>query len=187
MNSPPIAKGDCSDGGKHNNPYDNRRAADEEVPYYGLNRYRTKYGDRKKRPVEALIIKRAAAAITTTRNKDNQRAVIIGAGFFLALIASLLTAMSTEYSKSLISRISSKTTPGAINSEPYRGQIVRETMEGKRCRRIMFDNRTGRVTEFNEMNQPCEELANAVDDTGWPKPVGTISRLDAISKSFANR
>jgi hypothetical protein len=51
--------------------------------------------------------------------------------------------------------------------------------DGKGCWQQIFDNQTGRMVRTP---QPCE--ATVYDSKGAPVPVGTIHRLDAISKSF---
>jgi hypothetical protein len=160
-----------------------------KYPFYRVSLDRTENGHRGKATAEAATVRLAAPSEKATqKKKESQRGVIIGAGFFFLLIVSFMAAVTAEYSTSFISRIPSKATPNTGGSEPYSGRIVLETIERKRCRRTTFDNRTGRVTEINEVNQPCAELAKfAVDDNGLPKPVGTISRLDAIGKSFLNR
>ena len=47
------------------------------------------------------------------------------------------------------------------------------------CAQQVFDNQTGRMMRSS---QPCE--ATTYDSNGMPVPVGTIHRLDAISKGF---
>ncbi len=51
--------------------------------------------------------------------------------------------------------------------------------DGNGCWQRVFDNQTGRVLQ---QQKPCE--AAAYDINGVPAPIGTIHRLDAISKSF---
>jgi hypothetical protein len=57
---------------------------------------------------------------------------------------------------------------------------ITKTSGDNGCSQEIFDNQTGRM---NRSQQPCE--ATAYDSHGAPVPVGTIHRLDAISKSFA--
>jgi hypothetical protein len=54
--------------------------------------------------------------------------------------------------------------------------------DGNGCWQRVFDNQTGRMLRSQK---PCE--AAAYDVNGAPAPLGTIHRLDAISKSFINR
>ena len=48
---------------------------------------------------------------------------------------------------------------------------------------MKFDNDNGRTIE---QFKPCDN-AGILDANGVPVPVGTIRRLDAISKSFSGR
>ena len=55
--------------------------------------------------------------------------------------------------------------------------------QGGRCRDLIFNNDTGKMAETVK---PCE--ASVVQDAkGIPVPVGTVRRLDAISKSFLKK
>lgn len=54
---------------------------------------------------------------------------------------------------------------------------------GDRCRRMKFDNDDGRVIENFK---PCDNVS-ILDANGVQVPVGTIRRLDAISKSFSQQ
>ncbi len=56
---------------------------------------------------------------------------------------------------------------------------ITKDLDGKGCSQQVFDNQTGRM---RQSQLPCE--ATAFDSNGVPVPVGTIHRLDAISKSF---
>ena len=59
------------------------------------------------------------------------------------------------------------------------GSISQQTDKG-RCELVKFDNYSGRTIEYS---QHCE--TNVVRDAhGTPVPVGTVRRLDSISKSF---
>jgi hypothetical protein len=53
--------------------------------------------------------------------------------------------------------------------------------DGNGCWQKVFDNQTGRMLRSQK---PCE--AAAYDINGAPAPLGTIHRLDAISKSFTS-
>jgi hypothetical protein len=56
---------------------------------------------------------------------------------------------------------------------------ITKDFDGKGCSQQVFDNQTGRM---RQSQLPCE--ATVLDSNGMPVPVGTIHRLDAISKSF---
>lgn len=48
------------------------------------------------------------------------------------------------------------------------------------CRERVFDNQTGRMADATS---PCGG-ATVLDENGVPVPVGTLHRMDAISRSF---
>lgn len=59
------------------------------------------------------------------------------------------------------------------------GRIVLQ-IDPDQCRQMKFDNVTGQI---GEKSTPCEPV---LDSHGVPVPLGTLHRLDAISKSFAH-
>jgi hypothetical protein len=59
------------------------------------------------------------------------------------------------------------------------GTIVRQT-DANRCEHMKFDNDSGRTLE----NFKSCKNAVVLDSRGVPVPMGTVHRLDAISKSF---
>jgi hypothetical protein len=61
------------------------------------------------------------------------------------------------------------------------GSISRQT-DKERCELVKFDNYSGRTIENNGH---CETTAVVRDARGVPVPVGTVHRLDSISKSFS--
>jgi hypothetical protein len=65
----------------------------------------------------------------------------------------------------------------ATDIDPHIAQITYDSSGG--CVHQRFDNKTGRMTRSQE---PCE-LAR--DSNGIPIPLGTIHRLDAISRAFS--
>jgi hypothetical protein len=70
----------------------------------------------------------------------------------------------------------------AATIEARTASIVLEP-QGGRCRDLIFNNDTG---EIAETAKPCV-VSVAADDKGVPLPVGTVRRLDAISKSFLKK
>jgi hypothetical protein len=71
----------------------------------------------------------------------------------------------------------------AANSEVSRtGTIVLQT-DPDQCLQAKFDNSSGK---FTESLTPCENSIR-FDEHGKPIPLGTIHRLDAISRSFLGR
>jgi hypothetical protein len=94
-------------------------------------------------------------------------------------IAVIVIAVESPISLPVLnSSLSAKATP---DSDTHAAKISNES-DGKGCSQRTFDNQTGRMTRSQ---QPCE--ATAYDSKGVPIPLGTIHRLDAISKSFSGR
>ena len=75
--------------------------------------------------------------------------------------------------------------PSALSldsDESRTGKIVLQTNPDQ-CELMKFDNDTGRVIEGLK---PCDNNV-ILDEHGRPLPMGTIHRLDAISRSFFGR
>jgi hypothetical protein len=106
--------------------------------------------------------------------KDRQRAFVVVAGFVLMAAVGALLAISN--------RMSSHTTEVISNNILRTAKVTSSSIDDKNCREQVFDNQTGRMTR---LEQPCD--ANAFDSNGVTAPLGTIHRLDAISKSFSGR
>jgi hypothetical protein len=129
----------------------------------------------------SLPAHKAKKISTFRRKKEIQYAAIAAIGIFIVLSLGLFIALMVEYPALNFSRASSKSALAEPAFHPSNGKITFDPIGGHRCRQMTFDNKTGRVTETNK---PCEDLA--LDDKGLTKPVGTIHRLDAISKSFSS-
>jgi hypothetical protein len=77
--------------------------------------------------------------------------------------------------------IATSSPPAAVGPESdLRTAKITTNSDGNGCWQKVFDNQTGRV---QQSRKPCE--AAAYDINGAPAPIGTIHRLDAISKSFS--
>jgi len=141
----------------------------------------------KTMPVKAGTIKMSSRSLRAARGrKERRRGVIVSIGFACAFVGVAVAAVMTLDPVALMSRPSEPTEP--TDTAPYAGTIVIEPVTQRRCRRMGFDNRTGRITEFSEQRHACEELAEQpMDENGMPRPVGTINRLNAIGKSFLKR
>jgi|ERR1700722_15756539 hypothetical protein len=61
-------------------------------------------------------------------------------------------------------------------------KVLIDSADGSGCRQEVFDNKTWRMTQSQ---QPCDAATR--DANGIPVPVGTVRRLDAISKSFLGK
>ena len=68
----------------------------------------------------------------------------------------------------------------ASSDELRTGKIVLQ-INPDQCEQMKFDNSSGR---FTESFTPCENRIR-FDEHGKPIPLGTIHRLDAISRSFS--
>jgi hypothetical protein len=77
---------------------------------------------------------------------------------------------------------SEHTTPAANSELSRTGTIVLQT-DPDQCAQMKFDNANGR---FTDGLKPCDNQIQ-FDAHGRPIPMGTIHRLDAISRSFFGR
>jgi hypothetical protein len=66
-------------------------------------------------------------------------------------------------------------------SDFRKATIVSDALDDSGCHQRNFDNQTGRITQTE---QPCNNGVR-LDNNGIPVPVGTIHRLDGISRSFS--
>lgn len=108
------------------------------------------------------------------RTSERARAIIATALLAIGLGAGLL-ATTTDAPTLLFRRA-----PMANGSAPSRiGKIVLDS-SAESCRQLSFDNDTGRIYPDDS---PCEGNVPR-DATGNPVPVGTLQRLEAISKAF---
>jgi hypothetical protein len=115
------------------------------------------------------------------RTQEQRRAIIIiSCSIFLVAGLGAVAVVATGRS---MSGQSSQSPTSAIASPDadIRTAKITNNADGKDCWQQTFDNQTGRMTRTQ---QPCE--ATAYDSNGVPIPLGTIHRLDAISKSFSS-
>ena len=113
------------------------------------------------------------------RSQERRRALIISCGILLLATATAVMMIAVESPMSVPALNSSRTATAMPDSDTHTAKITNES-GGKGCSQQTFDNQTGRMTRSQ---QPCE--ATAYDSNGAPMPLGTIHRLDAISKSFS--
>jgi hypothetical protein len=105
--------------------------------------------------------------------------LIIGCGMLLVGAVATAVMITAKTPKAVQASNPLVTAPGGPDGDVRTAKITR-TSDGNGCSQEIFDNQTGRV---NRSQQPCE--ATVYDSHGAPVPVGTIHRLEAISKSFA--
>jgi hypothetical protein len=116
------------------------------------------------------------------RTQERRRALILGCGILLAATLYLLVVIATR-SPIPMSALSPQLPQTAIETLDFDQTAKITNASGANgCFQQQFDNRTGRVTRLLE---PCETAAR--DANGVPIPVGTIHRMDAISKAFSGR
>jgi hypothetical protein len=130
------------------------------------------------RPPGATPAQPRFAARRTPRRRG---VLIISCGLLLAAALTVVVVVAAE---SPISLHASKSPPtaSAMPDNDLRTAKITRSSDGTECWQTIFDNQTGRMTRSR---QPCE--ATAYDSNGAPVPLGTIHRLDAISKSFSGR
>lgn len=119
-------------------------------------------------------------AKNTLRHTRHARSHILAASFsiFVLFVFAAITVRSAMvwFSQASLDREMQSAIPEATHTGTI---IVQEPRE--RCKQMKFDNDNGRTIE---QFKPCDN-AGILDANGVPVPVGTIRRLDAISKSFS--
>src|SRR5579871_5618707 len=118
--------------------------------------------------------KLSRATLPSSRRQERRRALIICSLSLVIVALGAAAVIAIGMSPS-----SPETGGTAPTSEvtPRNATIIDEL--SRRCQR--FDNQTGRMT----LAGPCGEPV--LDSNGVPVPLGTIHRLDTISKSFFGR
>jgi hypothetical protein len=122
----------------------------------------------------------ASTRVQSQRTQERRRALIVGCSILIAVVLGFALAIATESPVSTHLTNSPQMTSGAPDLGS--AKVVIESTDGNECRQQVFDNQTWRMTRSQ---QPCD--ATARDSTGVPIPLGTIHRLDAISKSFSGK
>jgi hypothetical protein len=97
------------------------------------------------------------------------------------LLAAAATGVVALALESRVPVPPSYSTATRMSDNKLRTAKVTNEADGKDCAQQTFDNQTGRMIRSQ---QPCE--APAYDSNGVAVPVGTIHRLDAISRSFSS-
>jgi len=116
---------------------------------------------------------------TARKAQERRRAELVGVGMLIFAIAAAVLVMVAALPK--LGQPNASTPPGPSDEELRTARITRD-LDGKGCAQQAFDNQTGRMTSSP---QPCQ--TTVYDANGVPVPVGTIHRLDSISKSFPGR
>jgi hypothetical protein len=111
--------------------------------------------------------------------QDRRRALMISCGMLLVGAVAVVGMVAAKTPKAMQVSNSLATVQGGPDGDLRTAKITKAS-DGNGCSQEIFDNQTGRM---NRSQQPCE--ATVYDSRGAPVPVGTIHRLEAISKSFA--
>lgn len=98
---------------------------------------------------------------------------------FCMLGVIVLLAMAAGFKTVWFSQTVERETQSARAEATHNGTIVLQKDEN-RCEQMKFDNDGGRIIENFK---PCDNTIIR-DAHGAPLPMGTVHRLDAISKSF---
>jgi hypothetical protein len=114
----------------------------------------------------------------TQRKQERRRALIVSCGMLLLVSLTAAVVVTIEYPMSVHSN--SPQAAMAMPDRDVRTAKITIDSDGKGCWQQSFDNQSGRMSRSQ---QSCE--ATALDSNGTPVPLGTIHRLDAISKSFS--
>ena len=117
--------------------------------------------ERRKRRYALAIVTAVCVAIT-----------VLGLGAHLGAFQPQRTTNPSQ-------RLGEQSAPTTDADENRTGKIVLQT-QPEQCVQMKFDNSNGR---FTDRLKPCEDQIR-FDEHGRPIPMGTIHRLDAISRSF---
>jgi len=164
-----------------------RRVEGKNDQRYGTIPLRARGVQQSKSLVRAVQSAKTDAVMPTTkgrlrplrRKRERRKMFALSIGLLATLGCLAALAASSRQLVSLI--ISSSTPSAAVNAESERtGKIV---IPGgpSGCKQKKFDNQSGRISDDTS---PCDDRI-VFDAHGVPVPVGTIHRLDAISKSFS--
>jgi hypothetical protein len=117
---------------------------------------------------------------TAQKTQERRRGLIVSCGLLLVVALGAVVAITAGSPTAVHSSKHPQLSTASPDSDLRTAKITNAS-DGKECWQQVFDNQTGRMTRSQ---QPCE--ATAYDSNGAPIPLGTIHRLDAISKSFTS-
>lgn len=120
------------------------------------------------------VVLRASAQ----RAQERRRTALVNASMLVLMLAAAVLVIGAVLPK--LGQPNASMAPGQSEDELRSATITRNADTG--CAQQAFDNQTGRMTSSP---RPCP--ATVYDSNGVPVPVGTIRRLDSISKSFPGR
>jgi hypothetical protein len=117
---------------------------------------------------------------TAQKTQERRRGLIVSCGLLLVVALGAVVAITAGSPTAVHSSKHPQLSTASPDSDLRTAKITNAS-DGKECWQQVFDNQTGRMTRSQ---QPCE--TTAYDSNGAPIPLGTIHRLDAISKSFTS-
>ena len=121
----------------------------------------------------------AQARSAPHRTQERRRGLIVGCSMLLvAALIAVAVVIATGSPKS-VTGLNTAPVTTTTSELDLRSAKITQDLDGKGCSQQVFDNQTGRM---RQSQLPCD--ATTFDGNGVPVPVGTIHRLDAISKSF---
>jgi hypothetical protein len=124
----------------------------------------------------------APARAQSQRRQERRRALIVSCGILFVVGSGFVLAMTAELPMSTHLTNLSQTASEAPDNNLGFAKVTIDSTDGSGCRQQVFDNQTGRMTRSQ---LPCDTTAR--DSDGVPIPLGTIHRLDAISKLFSGK
>jgi hypothetical protein len=116
-------------------------------------------------------------ALTHVGAERQRAARAAGFMFVFAIMAAVVLVILAALPK--LGQPNAAMSPGMSDNDLRTARITSD-LDGKGCAQQVFDNQTGHMTSTPE---PCQ--TTMYDGNGVPIPVGTIHRLDSISKSFS--
>jgi hypothetical protein len=112
----------------------------------------------------------------SARVRKHNKALFLGV--LIVMIAGAAVAVTLASQRSAV-----PVAANTLQTYEFTGGTAKITNDlGSTCSTGAFDNKTGRITHSDE---PCETVSR--DANGVPIPVGTMHRLDSISKAFSGR
>jgi hypothetical protein len=113
------------------------------------------------------------------RRVRRKRIRVVRNSAYVVIILALIAVIAKFAAERILQPDLHEDAQAANTTDVGVGSISQQTDKG-RCELVKFDNYSGRTIEYS---QHCE--TNVVRDAhGIPVPVGTVRRLDSISKSF---
>lgn len=133
---------------------------------------------RQPSPAPASLTAKKACPRSAKRSKRWYALTMVA----VACAAIIYLGANWQFGSAQSQRIAERPTPAHDADELRTGKIVLQTNPDQ-CAEMKFDNANG---QFVDGLKPCDNQIE-FDEHGRPIPMGTIHRLDAISRSFFGR